>query len=358
MQTRKAGSRPDRSGTLWTIPNSESCGVKYLLRMAPRLALSQVELVRDMILSREPLTTSQIAGAACCSERSVSNIRLNLRLFGTARAPPNHVGRRRSITVPMLKALCEHLLEKPDLYLDEMVIFLWDEFEAAVTTSSIRRALVDSGWSRKIARQKAKERNAELRDFYLYNLSEFQSYHLVYVDESGCDKWTGFRRTGWSPLGVTPIQISKFHRGQRYQILPAYAQDGIVLSRVFRGSTDAPVFEDFIKQLLEHCGKWPESKSVLVMDNASFHHSERVQQLCFDAGVKLVYLPPYSPDLNPIEEFFAELKAHIKRSWQFYEETPGQKFEGFLEWCITTVGARKESAEGHFRNTGLTIKEP
>lgn len=326
--------------------------------MAPRLALSQVGLVRDMILSGEPLSTAQIARAANCSERSVSNIRSKLRLFGTARAPPNRVGRRRSITAPMLKALCEHLLEKPDLYLDEMVIFLWDEFEAAVTTSSIRRALVDSGWSKKVARQKAKECNADLRDFYLYNLSVFQSYHLVYVDESGCDRRTGFRRTGWSPLGVTPIQISKFHRGQRYQILPAYAQDGIVLSRVFQGSTDTLVFEDFIKQLLEHCGKWPEPKSVLVMDNASFHHSERVQQLCFDAGVKLVYLPPYSPDLNPIEEFFAELKAHIKRSWRFYEENPGQSFEGFLDWCITTVGTKKENAEGHFRNAGLTVEEP
>jgi transposase len=45
------------------------------------------------------------------------------------------------------------------------------------------------------------------------------------------------------------------------------------------------------------------------MDNASFHRTERIEQMCADAGVKLVYLPPYSPDLNPIEEFFAELKA-------------------------------------------------
>jgi transposase len=49
------------------------------------------------------------------------------------------------------------------------------------------------------------------------------------------------------------------------------------------------------------------------MDNASFHHSERVKQLCSDAGGKLLYLPPYSPDFNPIEEFFAELKAYIKK---------------------------------------------
>jgi len=50
------------------------------------------------------------------------------------------------------------------------------------------------------------------------------------------------------------------------------------------------------------------------MDNASFHHTERIKQMCDLAGVKLVYLPPYSPDLNPIEEFFSELKAFIKKN--------------------------------------------
>jgi len=44
--------------------------------------------------------------------------------------------------------------------------------------------------------------------------------------------------------------------------------------------------------------------------------------MCRDASVKLVYLPPYSPDLNPIEEFFAELKAFIKKQWHEFEESP------------------------------------
>ena len=151
--------------------------------------------------------------------------------------------------------------------------------DGSCLSSSIRRALVAKGWSKKTARQHARERNADLRELYLHNLSDFQSYHLVYVDESGCDKRAGFRRTGWSPLGVAPLQVSQFHRDQRYQILPAYAQDGIVLSRVFRGSTDAIVFEDFLAQLLQHCGRWPDPKSVVVMDNASFHYSERISQM-------------------------------------------------------------------------------
>jgi transposase len=287
----------------------------------------------------------------------VTNIRRNLKLFGTPRAPENRVGRRKSITPHMLQVLCDHLHEEPGLYLDEMAVFLWNEFEIWVTTSSIRRALISSGWSKKIARLKAKERNAELRDIYLNNLSDFQSYHLVFVDESGCDKRLGSRRTGWSPLGVTPTQISRFHRDQRYQILPAYTQDGILLSEVFQGSTDAAVFENFIKRLLQHCGRWPQPKSVLIMDNASFHHSKHIEQMCRDAGVKLVYLPPYSPDLNPIEEFFAELKAYIKRNWTSYQEVPEQGFRNFLENCVEAVGAKEQSARGHFRNSGIRITE-
>jgi transposase len=286
--------------------------------MAPNLAPSKHEFIHDMIRSGE-LSISEMAEAAGCNKSTILRISSNIRMFGSVKAPPNKGGRPRSITPDMLEALCDHLFEKPGLYLDEMAIFLWDEFNIHATKSSISRALAYKGWSKKTAKVKARERNLDLRDEYFHFMSEFRSYHLVYVDESGCDKRIGFRRTGWSPLGTTPVQVSKFHRDQRYQILPAYAQDGIVLSRVFRGSTDASVFEDFIEQLLQHCGRWPEPKSVLVMDNASFHHSERIEQLCSEAGVKLVYLPPYSPDLNPIEEFFAELKAFIRRNWQSYE---------------------------------------
>jgi transposase len=116
-------------------------------------------------------------------------------------------------------------------------------------------------------------------------------------------------------------------------------------------------FADFIEQLLPLCGKWLEKRSVLVMDNASIYHTERITQMCYDAGVKLVYLPPYSPDLNPIEEFFAELKAFIRQSWHIYEENPKQGFGNFLEWCIDVVGGRERSAVGHFRHAGLTAEQ-
>jgi transposase len=153
------------------------------------------------------------------------------------------------------------------------------------------------------------------------------------------------------------VQVSKFHRGQRYQILPAYTQEGLLLSRIFKGSTDAVLFESFIEQLLQHYGSWPEPKSVLIIDNASFHHSDRVKQLCSDTGVKLLCLPPYSPVFNPIEEFFAELKAYIKKAWSSFEKNPDQGFHAFLRQCVHDIGAKQQSAEGHFRHAGFTIEK-
>ena len=57
---------------------------------------------------------------------------------------------------------------------------------------------------------------------------------------------------------------------------------------------------------------FPGDRSVLIMDNCSVHHSEEVKDLVRDAGILLLYLPPYSPDYNPIEELFSYAKYYLK----------------------------------------------
>ena len=67
------------------------------------------------------------------------------------------------------------------------------------------------------------------------------------------------------------------------------------------------------------------------MDNASFHRNDRIEHLHSNAGANFVYSPPYSLDLNPIEEIFTELEAPIKRKWKTYEKDPEQGFDALLE---------------------------
>jgi transposase len=193
--------------------------------MAPHLADSQHAMIQDMVTSKL-FEDDEIANTVGCSPRGVQRIKQNLHFYGKTKAPSNGVGRPRSIRPPMLDALCEHLLEKPGLYLDKMKLFLWDEFEVFVSTFSIRRALKSIGWTKKTIHRVAKGRNADLRDFYLHNISDFPSWQFVYVDESGC---IGFRRTGWSPLGVTPTQVAHFQSQSRFLLwimLPSIIQSG------------------------------------------------------------------------------------------------------------------------------------
>lgn len=127
----------------------------------------------------------------------------------------------------------------------------------------------------------------------------------------------------------------------------------------YERSTDTQVFEAFIETLLLYCDRWPEPKSVLVMDNVSFHYSDKIQQMCNEAGVLLIYrLPYYLPEVAAIEEFFGELKNYIRQVWDDQEDFIRADFGGFVEECVTVVGSRKESVRGHFRRAGFSIDEP
>jgi transposase len=227
--------------------------------------------------------------------------------------------------------------------LEDMVTFLRGEFEIEVSRFSIRRALKDVHWSKKATQNIAQERNPDLRDEYMHEVSALRSEQLVFIDESRVDGSIRIHRKGWAPRGKRPRQIKRFHRGQRFQILPAYIQDGVIHFRVYEGSTDTEIFENFVEELLPYYGRWPAPKSVLIMDNASFHRSDKIQQMC-DAGVVLLYLPPYSYDFNPIEKMFRELKTYIREVWDKHIDFIRADFLGFLEECVTVVGARKASA--------------
>ncbi|KAJ6436526.1 G protein alpha subunit [Purpureocillium lavendulum] len=93
------------------------------------------------------------------------------------------------------------------------------------------------------------------------------------------------------------------------------------------------------------------------MDNASWHHSEKIQQMCKDAGVVIEFLPPYSPDFNPIEEYFSVLKKFIKKNWHDNEDFIRREFKMFLEWCVDVVGDDEHIAQGHFRHAGLDMTQ-
>jgi transposase len=131
---------------------------------------------------------------------------------------------------------------------------------------------------------------------------------LVFLDESAANEFTKDRKLGWSMVGCPAVKERDFRRSERWSILPAYTKDGYMAWKIFQGSYTKQIFNQFVctevlPRMNAYGGDRPP-RSVLVMDNARIHCSEELQQMCNEAGVLLIYLLPYSPDYNPIEQSF------------------------------------------------------
>ncbi|KAF4629024.1 hypothetical protein G7Y89_g9127 [Cudoniella acicularis] len=238
----------------------------------------------------------EIAKAIPCTPRAVRRARSTHARYGTTTVPLKRTGPDPKISPTMQVALCHRLANESDMDRYEMIDFISEKFEEEVSVTSITRAL---------------DKHKMTFKYRLKTLG-CRSYHLVFIDEPGFNKPCVSRRKGWAPKGITPVQKARFQRGARLQLLAAYTQKGVKLSCFSYGSVDKPIFEYFIEQLLRHCGKWPELETVLIMDNVSFHNSDRIRQMCEDAGVKSDFLALYTLRANPIEEFFGEVKTHVK----------------------------------------------
>jgi transposase len=99
--------------------------------------------------------------------------------------------------------------------------------------------------------------------------------------------------------------------GANVTLLASMSAEGIGPSLAVEGSTTREVFEVYLEYFLAPTLR---PGQIVVMDNLSAHKGGRVRELVEERGCELLFLPPYSPDLNPIEEAFAKLKALLRRA--------------------------------------------
>jgi transposase len=128
------------------------------------------------------------------------------------------------------------------------------------------------------------------------------------VDESGIDE--DFHRShGRAPIGEKVYGEISGKKFQRTNLIAGLCNGKIVAPLQYSGTTDSVLFEFWIEnQLLPTL----EKGSVIVLDNASFHRKSALFDIVEGYGCTLLYLPPYSPDLNPIEHFWANLKIFLR----------------------------------------------
>jgi transposase len=164
---------------------------------------------------------------------------------------------------------------------------------------------------------------------------------LVFVDEMGTN--TSLSPVyGWSRKGERAHCLVPRNRGKNTTVLASMSLEGMGSSLAVEGATTSAVFETYVERVLAPTLR---QSQVVVMDNLSAHKGERIRELIEQRGCELLYLPSYSPDLNPIEEAFSKIKGLLRkaesRSREALLEAIGaalsiisdQDARGFFEHC-------------------------
>jgi transposase len=131
----------------------------------------------------------------------------------------------------------------------------------------------------------------------------------VYVDESGMND-NDFCAYAYSEIGKRHYEPHPGHYTKRISMIGGLWNKNFIAPFMFQGHCNTAVFEWYLEHVLVPT---LEIGRVVVIDNASFHKSKRIKKLIENAGATLIYLPPYSPDLNPIEHYWHKIKTAIRK---------------------------------------------
>jgi len=140
-------------------------------------------------------------------------------------------------------------------------------------------------------------------------LKTIPSENLVYVDECGIDQYL-YREFAYSPRGQKVIERISGKKFKRTNIVAGICQGEWTAPMEYGGTTDSILFEFWFENCLL---KEVKPGSVIVLDNATFHKKSVLPDLAQKKNCRVLFLPPYSPDLNPIEKKWAWLKKKLRK---------------------------------------------
>ena len=150
--------------------------------------------------------------------------------------------------------------------------------------------------------------NKNFRQAFVEKLKNISPERLIYVDESGIDQHI-YREYARAPRGEKVIAKISGRKFKRTNILSGICLGEWVAPLEYGGSTNSLLFELWFENCLLSEAK---KGSVIILDNAAFHRKSILPDLALRYGCEVLFLPPYSPDLNPIEKKWAWLKRKLR----------------------------------------------
>ena len=207
------------------------------------------------------------------------------------------------------------LLKKPGIYLHEVTADVKCTLGLDITESAVCKFLSKIGFTHQRLATYALQRDEELRQQFVADVSLYAQDTLIFIDETGTNHTDTVRKFGYSLRGK-PVRAQKLVvHGEHVSAIAAISTRGLLALEIIRGGVDGDMFYDFVcTELLPKLIPFNGSNcnSVLLLDNCSIHHVPELQQVFSDAQVLIHYLPPYSSDYNPIELAFSKVKYLLK----------------------------------------------
>ncbi len=176
--------------------------------------------------------------------------------------------------------------------------------------------------------------------------AEVDPERLVFVDEMGLHTSLA-PLYGYSRKGERVRLKVPRNRGKNTTLLAAMTLDGMGETMAVEGSTDQEVFDAYVEHVL---APTLETGQVVILDNLSAHKPARVRELIECRGCELIYLPSYSPDLNPIEEAFAKIKSILRQAGARTKDALVE----VLGEALSAISA--QDARGYFEHAGYRTR--
>ncbi len=172
--------------------------------------------------------------------------------------------------------------------------------------------------------------------------------NFVFLDETGAST-NMVRRCGWAPRGERLVDAAPYGHWRTTIFIAGLRSTGIIAPLVLDGPMSGDAFRAYVEQFLAPA---LTAGDVVVMDNLAVHKVAGVREAITAVGASIPYLPPYSPDLNPIEQMFAKLKALLRRAAARTQEA-----------LWTTIGQLLNSfspteCQNYLANSGTSSSKP
>lgn len=167
----------------------------------------------------------------------------------------------------------------------------------------------------------------------------------MFLDESGVTTEMT-RRYGWAPRPQRVSEAVPAGHWRTLTVLAALTVEGVLASMTIESPTDGDVFLAFLEQSL---GPRLEPGHIVILDNLGAHKVEGVRELVESRGAQLVYLPPYSPDFNPIEQAWSKLKQLLRGA----KARLLDQLEPAITGAITAI--TPQNAQAFFRHCGYGV---